>query len=167
MPFELIDNEVFFCHRGVAIYRLHKDDFADSRRMDYNFGTQPSSMASQGISVFDVREFDPQADPGNMEEVLRKMIDELFEKGTESFLFPYLETGRVPVPDDRPAPEGIFKTTITVWSRSQDEGLRAAEMIQDGLPGTVVFRSACEAPRYPDTDKDWDERCDEVFRKTA
>jgi len=167
MPLAWIDNEVALHHRGVTLYTLHRNDDPNDATLDYHYATQSGASHGDGSdTIFDIRDF-PGAEtlkPEEHPEALRRMIDEMFEKGEESFLFPHLGDDRVPEPDDR-APVGVLhKTTVVVWSKDPDAGLVAARNLCAMLPEAEVFRTGVVPVPYPEADPEWTETCDGKFR---
>lgn len=167
MPLAWIDNEVYLHHRGITIYMVHRNDDVNQGHLPYDYATSPgASVADDSHAIFDIRDFDPEGaeEAENHPEILRKMIDELFEKGEGSFLFEYLEDGRVPEPDDRKGAGTLHKTTIVVWSRGEEDGLSAAKTIAEAFPDTVALRTGTVEVFHPEADDLWDETCDGKFR---
>jgi len=163
MPYVWVDNELFHSYRGINIYE-------QGGTCSHRFGTLPDADVDdfgQDKNVFDLLEYRPGAEPKDYRDVLREMIDEVFDRGSESFLYKYLPIHEMLQPDDRPSPDKVYKSTIVMWSRGREEGLGAVRMLADAYPESVVYRDSCESPEFPAEDDGWSDVCDEMFRKGA
>ena len=166
MPFSWTDNEVALRHRGVTLHHLHRNDDGDDVLLSYHYGTAPDSTVGNGCGTsFDIRDFDPArgGDAAAHPELLRAAIDDLFAKGKESFLFPYLQSDEIPVPDDQPGPGPLVKSVIVLWSRRPDEGAAAVATIRAAHPEAPACRVSTETLDHPAADPDWNETCDAAF----
>jgi hypothetical protein len=56
MPYQWVDADVAFEHKGVKVYRVYKNDFVGEGARLYHYGWSPDCSDEDPDSTFDVRD---------------------------------------------------------------------------------------------------------------